>query len=128
MNPLAVKAIAAAVALGLSFGAGWAVNGWRLAADLAEVKAARFDEAAQQSRDALTNYQAAAEVIHDAAASAQIDLSGFAAQLAAIRKAQRETHPPPLPTDCKPGAIRLRNLAETAAAADATIARPATGR
>lgn len=34
MNPLAIKAIAVAVVLALAAGAGWTVNGWRLAGEL----------------------------------------------------------------------------------------------
>lgn len=128
MNPLAVKALAVAAALSVAFGAGWAVNGWRLGTELAESKAARSDELAADAKAALDHYKNAAETIHDAAAGAQLDLANVTAQLATIRKAQKNAPPPPLPTDCKPGAVRLRNLAETAAAADAAIARPATGR
>lgn len=128
MNPLAAKALAAAAALGLAFGTGWVVNGWRLGTELAEAKASRASEMAKDAQTALADYKVAAETIHKAATGAQLDLASVTAQLATIRKAQKNAPPPPLPTDCKPGAVRLRNLAETAAAADAAIARPAAGR
>ena len=126
MNPLAIKALAGVGLLAIAFGAGWTANGWRLSTELAEVRAAHSDEAAQAARDDLALYKSAAEKIHEAAAGAQVDLAAVNAQLAAIRKGQKNA--PPLPADCKPGDIRLRNLAETAAAADAAIARPVSGR
>lgn len=121
MNPLAIKALAGAGLLVIAFGAGWTVNGWRMATALAEVRAAHSEEAAQAARDDLVLYKSAAEKIHEAAAGAQVDLAAVNAQLAAIRKGQKNAPPPPLPADCKPGAIRLKNLQETAAAADSVI-------
>ena len=121
MNPLAIKAPAGIGLLAIAFGAGWTANGWRLSTELAEVRAAHSDEAARATRDDLALYKSAAEKIHEAAAGAQVDLAAVNAQLAAIRKGQKNAPPPPLPADCKPGAIRLKNLQETAAAADSVI-------
>lgn len=123
---LAIKAGAALGLLLAAFGAGWAVNGWRLDTKLAEAKAARAEEITQASQVALADYQSAAEAIKKAAAGAQIDLANVTAQLAAIRRNQKNA--PPLPADCKPGPVRLHNLAETAAAADKAIAGPVAGK
>jgi hypothetical protein len=128
MNPLAIKALAGVGLLAIAFGAGWTANGWRLSTELAEVRAAHSDEAAQAARDDLALYKSAAEKIHEAAAGAQVDLAAVNAQLAAIRKGQKNAPPPPLPADCKPGPVRLRNLAETAAAADKAIAGSVSGK
>lgn len=38
MNPLAIKAIAVAVVLAIVAGAGWTVNGWRLAGQLEQLQ------------------------------------------------------------------------------------------
>ena len=127
-NLLAAKLIGAALILAAAFGAGWAVNGWRLKTDLAELKASRAEEITQASQVALSDYQAAAKTIHDAAASAQLDLSGINTKLATIRRNQKNVPTTPLPPDCKPGPVRLHNLAETAAAADQAIARPVPSR
>lgn len=77
---------------------------------------------AADSQLALDNYKAAAEVVTEAALGARTDLSTLTAGLAVIRKGQKNAPPAPLPVDCKPGPVRLRNLSETATAADAAIA------
>lgn len=95
-----------------------------LKVEIADMKSDTAKSEADDARIALADYKAAAEVVTAAALGAQTDLTTINAQLAAIRKGQKNAPPPPLPADCKPGPVRLRNLAETAAAADATIARP----
>lgn len=82
----------------------------------------------QASQVALSDYKTGADLIKTAALGAQTDLSAVNTQLAAIRRNQKNAPPPPLPADCKPGPVRLRNLAESAAAADAAIARPVSGK
>lgn len=128
LNPLTIKLLTGAGIILLAFGAGWTANGWRLKTDLAELKAVNAESISQASQVALEDYKAAAEVVAGAALGAQTDLSAVNAQLAAIRRNQKNAPPPPLPADCKPGPIRLRNLAESAAAADAAIARPVPGK
>lgn len=88
----------------------------------AEAKTDQANAISQASQVALSDYKTAAEVITSAALGAQTDLTAVNAQLAAIRKGQKNAPPPPLPADCKPGPVRLRNLAESAAAADSAIA------
>ena len=90
----------------------------------AETKRDEANAISQASQVALADYKVAAEVIAAAALGAQTDLSAVNTQLAAIRRNQKNAPPPPLPADCKPGPVRLRNLAESAAAADAALARP----
>lgn len=132
MNPLAIKPmsllVGAAVALVIGFSAGWTSNGWRLGAELSDVKRVNAETISQASQVAMSDYQDAAKTIKDAASSAQLDLSNVSAQLATIRRNQKNAPPEKLPIDCRPGPIRLHNLSETAAAADASIARPVSSK
>ncbi len=128
MNPLTIKLLAGAGIILLAFGAGWTANGWRLKTDLANVKLDNAEAITQASRVALADYQAAAKVISDAAGGAQVDINALGVKLDAINRRIKNAPPAPLPPDCKPGPVRLRNLAEAAAAADASAARPVPGR
>lgn len=83
---------------------------------------------AADSKLALENYKAAAEVVTEAALGARTDLSTIAAGMAVIRKGQKNVPPAPLPVDCRPGPVRLRNLSETATAADNAIVGSVPGR
>jgi len=96
--------------------------------EAAETKRDEAEAISQASQVALSDYKVAAEVIAAAALGAQTDLSAVNTQLAALRRNQKNAPPPPLPADCKPGPVRLRNLSDTAAAADAAIARPVSGK
>ncbi len=104
-------------------GGGSAVHTY-MAAKIDRMKLENAEEISKASNQALIDYKAGADVIKAAAATAQTDLTAINAQLATIRREQKNAPPPPLPVDCKPGAIRLHNLSETAAAADRAIARP----
>lgn len=99
-----------------------------LKVDIANIKKDNAESITQASQLALDDYKQAAEHMKDAAQGAQIDLTSVTAALAAIRRNQKNAPPPPLPADCRPGPVRLRNLAETAAAADQAIARPVAGK
>jgi len=127
--PIAVGALVIGLAAG-GFGAKlWyadTIADLKIAA--AETKRDEANAISQASQVALSDYKTAAEVIAAAALGAQTDMTSALAQLAAIRRNQKNAPPPPLPADCKPGPVRLRNLAETAAAADRAIARPVSGK
>ena len=99
---------AGAVAAALCFGAGWAINGWRLGAELASEKAARAQDRAAQARAALSTLQADAAAIHQAATEYAGIQSNLAPKLAALTKELRNA--PRLPADCRPDAVRVRNL------------------
>lgn len=90
---------------------------------LKDIELAQVKSEVEDAKTALADYKTAAEVISNAALGAQTDLTTINSRLAAIMKGQKNAPPPALPVDCKPGAIRLRNLAETAATADSAIAR-----
>lgn len=94
----------------------------------AETKRENAEATTQASQIALSDYITAADKIKAAATGAQTDLSAITAQLALIRRNQKNAPPPPLPDNCRPGPVRLRNLSETAAAADAAIAGSVPGK
>lgn len=118
--------VAGALLIGLAGGA--AVDHAFMAAKVAALKLDNAEAISQASQVALSDYEKAAATIKAAALGAQTDLTTVNAQLAAIRKAQKNVPLPPLPADCKPGPVRLRNLSETAAAADKAIAGSVSGK
>lgn len=125
--------VAGALVIGIGAG-GFGAKLWYadtiadLKIDAANAKTDEANSISQASQVALSDYKVAAEVITAAALGAQNDLTAVRADMATIRRNQKNAPPPPLPADCKPGPVRLRNLAETAAAADKAIARPVPGR
>jgi len=128
MNPLAIKLLVGVGIITLAFGAGWTANGWRLHADISDIKTTQANEISQASQVALADYKEGAKAIKDAAAGAQLDLSNLGMKLDAIDRRTKNAKPPPLPPDCRPGPVRLRNLSEAAAAIDAAIARPVASK
>lgn len=132
MNPLTLNPgpllAGAAVALAVGFSAGWAINGWRLHADVADLKLENAQQITQASQVALEDYKTGAKAIKEAASIGQADYSAALAKLDTIDRRIKNAKPPPLPADCKPGPDRLRNLAEAAAATDQAAARPVSGK
>lgn len=53
MIPPSIKALAVAAVLAACFGAGWAVNGWRMGAEIETIKRAQAESISQGVRDAL---------------------------------------------------------------------------
>jgi len=99
---------AGAVAAVLCFGAGWAVNGWRLGTDAANLRAERAQERAAQATAAVSTLQADALAIHQAATEYAGIQSTLAPKIAALTKELRNA--PRLPVDCRPDDVRVRNL------------------
>lgn len=120
--PIAVGALA----VGLAGGA--ALDHTIMSSKIDRMKLDNAEAISKASQAALADYKAAAEVVTEAALGARTDLTAVNAQLAAIRKGQKNVPLPPLPVDCRPGPVRLRNLAETAAAADRAIAGSVPGK
>jgi hypothetical protein len=106
---------------------GFALEHTIKSAEISEIKLTNANEITQASQVALEDYKTAAGVVTEAALGAHTDMTVALNQLAAIRKGQKNAPPPPLPDDCRPGPVRLRNLADTAAAADKAAARPISG-
>lgn len=122
LNPLALAGVAA-VCAGLIAGSGaWFVRGTMAEAVEAHLKEEASAKVAVDTKAALDDFVKSSKAIKDAAASAQIDISGVSAQLAAIRKDQRNAKTIPLPVGCKPDAPRMRSLAATSAATDQAVA------
>ena len=128
MNPLTVKLLPGAAIVLAAFGAGWTANGWRLNTNLAEVKLNNAESITAASRVALADYELAAKTIKEAAGGAQTDITTLGAKLDAINRRIKNAPPAPLPVGCSPGAQRLRDLAEAAAATDQTAARSVPSR
>lgn len=127
--PIAVGALAVGLAAGGAGAKFWYADTIAdLKIEIANIKKDNAEAISQASQVALSDYKVAADVITAAALGAQTDLSAVNTQLAAIRRNQKNAPPPPLPADCKPGPVRLRNLSDTAAAADKAIARPVPGK
>lgn len=127
--PIAVGALVMGLGAGATGAKFWYADTIAdLKIDIANKKTDDANAISQASQVALSDYKEGAEKIKAAAMGAQTDLSAITSQLAAIRRNQKNAPPPPLPADCKPGPVRLRNLAESAAAADAALARPVPGK
>jgi hypothetical protein len=114
----------ALVALGTA--GGWLVQGWRKDAEIADLKRNQADSKAGQYKAALDDLTTASKRINEAAAGARVDLSAVTGQLTTIRKEFKDAKP--LPDNCKPDAVRVRQLAATADAVDQAIAGSIPGR
>ena len=125
MNPLAIKALVGAAILSLAFGAGWQVQGWRLKTEISEIKAEHSEENAQRSQVALTDLQADAKLIHDAATGYAAIQSTLSGKMDLIRKDLKNAQAQkPLPAGCAADADRLRSLkAAVSATNEAAAAR-----
>ena len=99
---------AGAVAAALCFGAGWAINGWRLGAGVAKLQAKHALEQAAQATAVVSTLQADAAAIHKAATEYAGIQSTLAPKIAALTKELRNA--PRLPVDCRPDDVRVRNL------------------
>lgn len=120
-NPIALF-VGAAAAIAIGFGAGWHVNGWRLAAEIERLQAQHEKGRADQAQAALDDLTAAAGNIKAAADGAHIDFAGLDKKLELIRRDFRDAKPSPLPADCRPDAVRVRKLSAAADAVDEAIA------
>jgi hypothetical protein len=105
----------------LAFGAGWVVNGWRLGNELSRLKATHAQEKAAQATGALTTLKADADAIHKAATEYAGIQNTLAPKFDALTKELRNAKP--LPVDCKPDAVRVRNLDSAIDAANQAIPR-----
>lgn len=105
----------------LAFGAGWVVNGWRLDSEISHLTAAHAEQRASQAAGALTTLQADAEAIHKAAAEYAGIETTLAPKIAALTKELRNAKP--LPVDCRPDSVRVRNLNSAIDAANQAIPR-----
>lgn len=103
----------------LSFSTGWLVQSWRLNEKIAELQATRSNEIAVQSQDALKDLKEASANINAAALGAKSDNTTLTNQIAALRKDIKNAKP--LPPDCKPDDVRMRNLAGAISATNKAV-------
>lgn len=126
MNPFSINPLhalaAAVITLSIGFGGGWAVNGWRLGTEAAEVKADAATTRAQSAALALSQLGERIEGMNRAASGAQIDVAALNGKLDLIRKDLKNAQvQKPLPAGCAPDIERLRNLQRAVDAANAAI-------
>ena len=81
------RLIAAGVALALAFGAGWAVQGWRMVAEYAALEKRHATRLADAHENALTEYARLEKVKNDAVKAAEIEAEKNAAAAAAAARA-----------------------------------------
>ena len=81
------RLIAAGAALALAFGAGWAVQGWRMGAEYAALEMRYATRLAQAQENALKEYARLEEVKDDAIREAEIEAEKNAAAAAAATRA-----------------------------------------
>lgn len=127
--PIAAACLVGGVLLGAG-GAGW----WHsdTIGDL-ELKVARMERdsavgVSVQYKQAADDLAGAAKTIKAAAEAGSTDVSTLNAKLDTINRSIKNAKPAPLPADCRPGADRVRNLSESAAAVDQAITRPISGK
>lgn len=117
-----VLTIVAVGLLALAFAAGWAVNGWRAAAQIAELRLERAESAALGAQKVLDDIEAATRKINASAASYAGARATLTASLKQITKDLQSAKP--LPADCAPDSERVRLLgAAVDAAKQAAAAR-----
>lgn len=125
MTPAQYRTLAAGilvlVGLLLAGAAGWAANGWRHGTEIAELQRAHAETMRSQSELALATLQADAAVITKAAAEFATIQSTLAPRMTALTKELRNATP--LPADCRPDPVRVRNLDAAIDAANQAVAR-----
>jgi hypothetical protein len=120
LNPLALMA-GAVLSIAIGFGGGWTVNGWRLGADLSELKAQHAEERAVQAQGALADLATAAAKIHAAADQYAGIQTTLGTKLEQLRKEFQNAKP--LPVNCRPDDFRLRHLKSAVDATNEAAAR-----
>lgn len=121
LNPLPLLA-GAVVALGIGFGGGWMVNGWRLESNVTAAKLQTAEQRAESANKALDQITTRMDNMNTATTTAQLDVSTLAAKVDQIRKDQKNAQDQkPLPVDCIPDSGRLRSLRDAVGAANAAI-------
>ncbi|AMR80255.1 hypothetical protein A2G96_08055 [Cupriavidus nantongensis] len=97
------------------FAAGWTVNGWRKGAEIAELTAARAQADLADANTALSDLKEAGVRIRQSADDYLVIKSDLGAKMDAIRKDLKNAKP--LPVDCRPDDVRVRNLSSAVDAA-----------
>jgi len=109
------------VGLLLAGAGGWFANGWRHGAEIADLQRAHAEFRVTLTEQALADVQADARVIRTAAAEFGAIQSTLAPRMSALTKELRNAKP--LPPDCRPDPVRVRNLDAAIDAANKSIPR-----
>jgi hypothetical protein len=137
MNPLTLNPWAllggAAIAVAIGFSGGWAINGWRLEANVAKLERDNAKNLADSANAALDQLGQRMGSMNTAASNAQISIATLSTTMAQIMRNQKNVQiQQPLPVDCIPDRRRLDGLRDAVSAANAAItgtaARPDAGR
>jgi hypothetical protein len=115
MNAMPWRAIAALTLGACLFGAGWATNGWRKDAEIAELTAARAQADLTSANRAIGELRTASTTIREKADEFAGIQTTLGAKLDAIRKDLKNA--PKLPADCRPDAGRVRLMSDAVGAA-----------
>lgn len=113
-----------------TFKAGWdsvvvsAVNGWRMTAQIAEVRQGHAEDRADLAESVLKDLGEGVSRVKAAAEAYNKDSSAITGQLNQISKDLKSyAKDKPLSADCRPDAGRVRSLVEAVAAAKQAAAR-----
>jgi hypothetical protein len=117
----AVAVIAILTLAALAAAGGWIASAWQHDAEIAELKRAHAEFRATLSESALADVQADAATIRQAATEFATIQSTLAPKMTALTKELRNAKP--LPADCRPDAVRVRNLDAAIDAANKSIPR-----
>lgn len=132
MNPFTINPLpmllGSLVLASAGFGAGWAVNGWRLKTEVADVRADVAQERAESANKALDDLAGRLEKMNGQALAAKTDSGVLNTKLDQIRKELKNVQTAkPLPVDCIPSADRVRNLGRAIEATNTAIQGAASG-
>lgn len=117
----AVAVIAILTLAALAAAGGWIASAWRHDTEMADLKRAHAESRATLSEAALADVQADAATIRQAATEFATIQSTLAPKMTALTKELRNAKP--LPADCRPDAVRVRNLDAAIDAANQSIPR-----
>lgn len=124
MNPSTI-AIAAVLLFGAGLGVGWTANGWRLHADISAIEAKQAGDLAASTTAAMTDLKTAAAAINTAANEYAGVAGRLDVKLDQIKKDMKNAKP--LPVDCRPDAVRVRDLGAAIDAANEAATGHETG-
>ena len=124
MTPSTI-AVIVVVLFGAGVGTGWTANGWRLHAEISGIEANQAGAQAASATAAMTDLQTAAATINAAANEYAGDAARLNKKLDSIKKVMKNAQP--LPVDCRPDAVRVREFDAAIDAANEAAAGHAVG-
>ncbi len=106
----------------VGIGLGATVQGWRLGAQIAELKAKHAESREKLATDALDTIKADTARVTEAADRFIQHQTTLSTSFAAMRQEFRNANRTPLPADCRPDAVRMQYLESAISAANKAIA------